>query len=117
MVRIVSIVLALAACSTKDSSPKPQTGSASSYLTVETYCNAFCDKLCATCGQGANCHDPCRTRCYFGRSGDKVLDGSDLKTGLALTHKELDGCLAKVATDCMAIASGQVPPECYTIQH
>ena len=117
----VIFAVALAACSNKDA--KPAAGSAAgsgsaAYLTVAQYCDAFCGKLCNTCGQNANCDEPCHKRCYFGRTGDKVLDGSDPKTGLALTQTNLDGCIAAITKDsCMAIASGQVPPVCFTIQH
>lgn len=116
--RHLLIALALVACS-KSGGNQPATGSASpgSYLTVGAYCSAFCSKLCGTCGAG-DCQDACPKRCHFGRAPEKVLDGSDPKTGLALTQKELDGCLALITKDsCMSIASGQVPPACYTIQH
>lgn len=118
--RHLLIALVLVACS-KSSGTQASSGSAaaasSGFLTVGAYCSAFCDKLCATCGAG-NCQDACPTRCHFGRAPDKLLDGSDPKTGLALTQKELDGCLAAITHEsCPAIASGQVPPVCYTIQH
>ncbi len=118
--RYVLIALALVACS-KGSSNQAASGSATapagSYLTVAAYCSAFCGKLCGTCGAG-DCQDACPKRCAYGRAPDKVLDGSDPKTGLALTQKELDACLATITKDsCMAIAGGQVPPACFTIQH
>jgi hypothetical protein len=96
------------------SAASPTTG----YLTVGAYCDAFCDKLCATCGAG-NCADSCRTRCHFGRAPEMVLDGTDPKRGLALTQQNLDACLATISSkeSCLSIASGQVPPACYTIQH
>jgi hypothetical protein len=94
---------------------KPAAGS--TFLTVGAYCDAFCAKLCGTCGQG-DCTTSCTNRCHFGRSPDMVLDGKDPKTGLALTQKELDGCLATITSEsCISIASGNVPPACYTIQH
>jgi len=112
----IFLVCSVVACSKKSSeSGAPST--AGSYLTVGAYCNGFCDKLCGTCGAG-NCADSCRTRCHFGRSPDLVLDGKDPKVALALTQKELDGCTALITKDsCMAIAGGQVPPACFTIQH
>ncbi len=118
--RHLLIALVLAACS-KGSGTQASSGSAAaapgSYLTVGAYCSAFCDKLCGTCGAG-DCKDACPLRCHYGRQPEKVLDGSDPKTGLALTQKDLDGCLAMITKDsCPAIASGQVPPACYTIQH
>ena len=118
--RHLLIALVLVACS-KSSGDQASSGSAAtasgSYLTVGAYCSAFCDKLCGTCGAG-DCQDACPKRCHYGRAPEKLLDGSDPKTGLALTQKELDGCLATITKDsCMSIASGQVPPACYTIQH
>src|SRR4051812_46185546 len=112
--RHILVVLALVACS-KSSSDPARSGSAVAsaargYLTVGAYCSAFCDKLCGTCGVG-DCQSSCPKRCHFGRAPEKVLDGSDPKTGLALTQTELDGCLTTITKDtCMAIASGQVPP-------
>jgi hypothetical protein len=116
------IVLVGLAPSCKQSSSVQGSGSGSStgsaaYLTVGTYCTAFCQKLCATCGAG-DCHDSCNKRCDYGRSPDLVFDGKDPKIALALTQPNLDACLATITSEgCMAIASGQVPPACYTIQH
>jgi hypothetical protein len=115
------IMVALAGCKGNDSKPAPSSGSAvastGSFLTVGAYCTAFCDKLCATCGVG-DCQTSCNKRCHFGRAPELVLDGKDPKTALALTQHELDACLATITADsCMSIASGQVPPACYTIQH
>jgi hypothetical protein len=113
--------IVVAGCGKKDATPAAGSAAGSgsaAYLTVGKYCDAFCGKLCNTCGQNANCDEPCHKRCYFGRTADKVLDGSDPKTGLALTQTNLDGCIAAITKDsCMAIASGQVPPVCFTIQH
>ncbi len=117
--RHLLIALVLAACSKGSGTQASSSGSAApgSYLTVGAYCSAFCDKLCGTCGAG-DCQDACPKRCHYGRASDKLLDGSDPKTGLALTQKDLDGCLAMITKDsCLTIASGQVPPACYTIQH
>jgi hypothetical protein len=115
------VAIALAGCGKKDATPAAGSAAGSgsaAYLTVGKYCDAFCGKLCNTCGQNANCDEPCHKRCYFGRTADKVLDGSDPKTGLALTQTNLDGCIAAITKDsCMTIASGQVPPVCFTIQH
>jgi len=122
MTRIVlsiSLVVSAAACSKKSdsgatSSATPATGS---NLTVGAYCSGFCTKLCGTCGMG-DCDTSCKRRCYFGRSPDYVLDGKDPKQGLALTQENLDACVALITKDsCMTIASGQVPPACFTIQH
>ena len=112
-----------AACSKPSPGSGPAAGSgaapAGAYLTVGTYCSAFCSKLCGTCGAGApSCADSCATRCHYGRSPDQVMDGKDPKVALALTQANLDACLATITkTSCMSIASGQVPPACYTIQH
>jgi hypothetical protein len=110
----VFLVVAAAACSKKDAG---SSAPASSNLTVGAYCTGFCSKLCGTCGQG-DCDTSCKNRCYFGRSPDYLLDGKDPKQGLALTQKNLDECTSLITKDsCMAIASGQVPPACFTIQH
>ncbi len=118
MTRIVLsifLVVSAAACSKKAS--ESSSSSAPSNLTVGAYCSGFCSKLCGTCGQG-DCDTTCKNRCYFGRSPDMLLDGSDPKKGLALTQKNLDECTALITKDsCMTIASGQVPPACFTIQH
>lgn len=116
---IASVVVMVAACGNKEAAPGAGSAAGSgSFLTVGAYCDGFCAKLCATCGQNANCDRPCHNRCYFGRTADKVLDGSDPKTGLALTKSNLAACTAAITNDtCMQIASGQVPPVCYTIQH
>jgi len=117
---IASVVVMVAACGNKEAAPSAGSAAAGSaaYLTVGAYCDGFCAKLCATCGQNVNCDQPCHNRCYFGRTADKVLDGSDPKTGLALTKSNLDACTAAITNDtCVQIASGQVPPVCYTIQH
>ena len=115
--------LSLAACSKKEQpadksgGPAPAPAPAGSFLTVGAYCTAFCDKLCSTCGAG-NCTTACNTRCDYGRSPDLVFDGKDPKVALALTQQNLDGCLATITKDsCMSIASGNVPPACFTIQH
>lgn len=121
--RWLAIVLFMIGCSktadnkdTKGASPGPTAGSGA-YLTVGAYCTSFCTKLCDTCGQG-DCPTSCNKRCQYGRSPDKVLDGSDPKTGLALTQANLDACVATITKEsCMSIASGQVPPVCFTIQH
>lgn len=109
----------LSACSKKEPSPD-KAGSAapaSAYLTVGVYCTAFCNKLCATCGMG-DCQTSCNKRCDYGRSPDQVFDGKDPKVALALTQQNLDACLATITKDsCLSIASGNVPPACYTIQH
>ncbi len=116
----VAIVLALlaAACSKGSStSSSPAPGSSASYLTVDAYCSSFCGKLCGTCGT-ASCSDSCKPRCAHGRAPSMLLDGKDPKVALALTQKELDACLATITpASCAAIASGQVPPACFTIQH
>ena len=78
---IVIVIVALAAnCKPTSSDSRQATGSASgsaagsdAYLTVGTYCTAFCEKLCGTCGVG-DCHDACNTRCHFGRAPELVLD-------------------------------------------
>jgi hypothetical protein len=117
MTRIVLawIVVVSAAACTKNQDSGSSAGS--SYLTVGAYCTGFCGKLCGTCGQG-DCDTSCKNRCYFGRSPDLVMDGKNPKQALARTQKELDGCTALITKDsCMAIASGQVPPACFTIQH
>ena len=119
------VIVALAAsCKQPSSDSRQTTGSASgsaagsdAYLTVGTYCTTFCEKLCGTCGVG-DCHDACNTRCHFGRAPELVLDGKDPKIALALTQTNLDACLATITPQsCMSIASGQVPPACYTIRH
>jgi len=120
MNNVIALMVLVAACGNKDASPSAGNGGSANgaFLTVAAYCDGFCSKLCGTCGQQANCDEPCHKRCYFGRTGDKVLDGSDPKTGLALTQTNLDACVAAITKDsCMTIASGQVPPVCYTIQH
>jgi len=117
---IALVVVMVAACGNKDATPGAGSAASGSggFLTVGAYCDGFCAKLCTTCGQNANCDEPCHKRCYFGRTADKVLDGSDPKTGLALTKANLAACTAAITNDtCIAIASGQVPPVCYTIQH
>lgn len=120
---LATLLVLAAACGGKDSTPGSGSGSAapaptSAYLTVAAYCDGFCSKLCGTCGSPGMCDQPCHKRCYFGRTGDKLLDGSDPKTGLALTQHNLDACVATItAQSCVTIASGQVPPACYTIQH
>ena len=117
MMRVVVLSLFLSfACS----KPASEGGAKqSSYLTVGAYCTAFCTKLCGTCGAGAvDCPDSCNKRCDYGRPTDMLLDGKDPKTGLALTQQNLDACVALITKDsCMSIASGQVPPACFTIQH
>jgi hypothetical protein len=118
----ILVVVSLAACGKKKedsskatSAPPPAGGS---YLTVGAYCSAFCEKLCGTCGTGTTCAQSCKPRCFYGRAEDMILDGKDPKVGLALTQKELDACTALITKEsCMTIASGQVPPACYTIQH
>jgi hypothetical protein len=121
--RIVVIALlavsSFTACSKKESADKaPASGSAGgAYLTVGAYCTAFCTKLCGTCGAG-DCSTSCNHRCDYGRSPDLVFDGKDPKVALALTQSNLDACLATITKDsCMSIASGNVPPACFTIQH
>ncbi len=113
----------LAACSKNEPSAGQAPAAASApapagaYLTVGTYCTAFCSKLCGTCGVG-DCPTACNRRCDYGRSPDLVFDGKDLKVALALTQQNLDACLATITKDsCLSIASGNVPPACYTIQH
>jgi hypothetical protein len=116
IVLTVILVVSAAACTKKQDSGASSSPS-DSYLTVGAYCTGFCSKLCGTCGQG-DCDTSCKNRCYFGRSPDLVMDGKNPKQALALTQKELDGCTALITKDsCMAIASGQVPPACFTIQH
>ena len=116
-------VSSLTACSKKDSAPDKASPAANAsapsqpYLTVGVYCSAFCTKLCGTCGVG-ECQTSCNRRCDYGRSPDVVFDGKDPKIALALTQQNLDACLATITKDsCLTIASGNVPPACYTIQH
>lgn len=120
MMRIVLsifLVVSAAACSKKSDESASSAPSSGSYLTVGAYCTGFCNKLCGTCGMG-DCDTSCNRRCHFGRSPDLVLDGKDPKQALALTQKNLDECTALITKDsCMSIASGQVPPACFTIQH
>ncbi len=111
----------LAACAKKEApagqAPAGSSAPAGAYLTVGTYCTAFCNKLCGTCGAG-DCPTACNRRCDYGRSPDLVFDGKDPKIALALTQQNLDACLATITKDsCLSIASGNVPPACYTIQH
>ncbi len=118
---IAALALAGTGCKQKASGSAQATGSAAGsggYLTVGTYCTAFCEKLCATCGMG-DCHDSCNKRCDYGRAPELVFDGKDPKIALALTQTNLDACLATITSreSCLTIASGQVPPACYTIQH
>jgi hypothetical protein len=120
MLRITWIALlamcSFAACAKKEQAPPVANGSGQ-YLTVGGYCTAFCTKLCGTCGTG-DCSTSCNTRCDYGRSPDLVFDGKDPKVALALTQQNLDACLARITKDsCMSIASGNVPPDCYTIDH
>jgi hypothetical protein len=111
----VFLVVCAAACSKKDAGTTSAPATAN--LTVGTYCTGFCNKLCDTCGVG-DCQTSCNNRCHFGRAPDYVLDGKDPKQGLALTQKNLDECVALITKDsCMSIASGNVPPACFTIQH
>ncbi len=114
----IFLVVSAAACSKKSSeSGASSAGPTGSYLTVGAYCTGFCNKLCGTCGAG-DCDTTCNNRCHFGRSPDLLLDGKDPKQALALTQKNLDECVALITKDsCMSIASGQVPPACFTIQH
>ncbi len=120
MTRVALVLLFV--CSSVACSNKPSDTSAAapagSYLTVGKYCDGFCDKLCATCGMG-ECANTCRQRCHYGRSPDQLLDGKDPKVALALTQSNLDACLAMITSkdSCLSIASGNVPPACYTIQH
>ncbi len=124
MMRVAVVVWLLFVCSSAACSNKPsETGApasapSGSYLTVGKYCDGFCDKLCATCGMG-ECANACRRRCHYGRSPDQLLDGKDPKVALALTQSNLDACLATINSkdSCLSIASGNVPPACYTIQH
>lgn len=118
MLRTASIALlatfSFVACSKKE---PPVASGSGAYLTVGTYCTAFCTKLCGTCGAG-DCSTSCNTRCDYGRSPDLVFDGKNPKVALALTQQNLDACLARITKDsCMSIASGNVPPDCYTIDH
>ena len=118
MLRAVIIVaLSVTACAKKQDAPPAPAGGSGSYLTIGAYCDAFCTKLCGTCGVG-DCPNSCKVRCLYGRDPGRLLDGKDPKTALALTQKELDACLATVTAEtCQAIGAGQVPPACYTIQH
>ncbi len=117
----VLVVASIGGCS-KTSSSGPgsaATGSATakSFLTVDSYCTPFCDKLCGTCGDGS-CKESCKPRCLFGRAPDSLLDGKDPKVALALTRSELDACLGTItAESCPEIMAGKVPPACFTIQH
>jgi hypothetical protein len=110
--------LALALLLACSNGSAPKAGANGAYLTVGQYCTGFCNKLCATCGMG-DCQTSCNRRCDFGRSPDQLLDGKDPKTSLPLTQANLDACVATITNKdtCMSIASGQVPPVCYTIQH
>lgn len=125
----VALMLLLAAACSKSETPTapptaaapttaaPASAPAGNYLKVDAYCGAFCGKLCRTCGDAA-CADACKPRCYHGRAADLPMDGKDPKVALALTQKELDGCLATITADsCPSIISGQVPPACFTVQH
>jgi hypothetical protein len=121
--RIMFVALVALACvggckkKSADTKAGATPAAAGSFLNVGTYCDGFCGKLCGTCGAG-DCATSCKTRCLFNRSPDTVMDGKDPKTALALTQKELDACLATITADsCLKIASGDVPPACYTIQH
>jgi hypothetical protein len=118
MLRFAAIALlavaSFGACSNREQAPANASGS---YLTVGVYCTAFCTKLCGTCGAG-DCSTSCNKRCDYGRSPDLVFDGKDPKVALALTQANLDACLARITKDsCTSIASGDVPPDCYTIDH
>ncbi len=117
MMRVVVLSLVFSLACSKPSSDAG--GKQASYLTVGAYCTAFCTKLCGTCGAGAvDCPGSCNNRCDHGRGTDMVLDGKDPKVALALTQQNLDACLALITKDsCMSIASGNVPPACFTIQH
>jgi hypothetical protein len=115
-------VLGASACDKKTSNDTPAAStsapsSSGASLTVETYCSAFCGKLCRTCGDRA-CSTTCNLRCHFGRPPSTVMDGHDPKVALARTQTDLDACLATItAQSCPSIMGGQVPPACFTIQH
>jgi hypothetical protein len=114
---VVVVVSSFIGCSHKSEQAASTGSGGAPYLTVGAYCTAFCTKLCATCGIG-DCSTSCNRRCDYGRSPDLVFDGKDPKVALALTQQNLDACLATITKDsCMSIASANIPPACYTIQH
>ena len=122
--RIVLAVLfglaCVSGCSKKKAEPTnapPTEKAAGGFVTVGTFCDAVCGKLCGDCGD-QQCPQTCKPRCLFNRSPEMPLDGKDPKVALAKTQQDLDACLGAITHDvCPKFMAGDVPPVCFTIQH